>query len=319
MIFSNPNFIFIRCISLILFLFHVTPIHADVEDHLKKVGDKSQMKTMKNIDCIYLINLDQRPEKWHKSIHQLSAFGIFPCRFSAVNGWELSPEEINDVGLLYSPEMRGGFMGTCYPPDGNFEPSHEIIQYYGKTYFCHCMSRGAIGIALSHLSVLQDAYDSNYETIWVMEDDVEIIKDPHCLSSLIEKLDILVGKENWDVLFTDKDIRNNNGQYVPTYWAGRRPDVLFPSVENNYSLREEISPEFMKIGARSGAHSMILRRSGIKKILQFCKAHQIFFPYDMEYILPPGIHLFSVLSDVVSNLPGASSDNGGPNYLNSTK
>lgn len=30
---------------------------------------------------------------------------------------------------------------------------------------------------LSHLSVLKDALDSGYETIWVMEDDIHIIQD----------------------------------------------------------------------------------------------------------------------------------------------
>jgi hypothetical protein len=60
---------------------------------------------------------------------------------------------------------------------------------------------------------------------------------------------------------------------------------------------------------------MILRRSGIKKLLQFFKAHQIFLPYDMDYILPPGIKLFTVLEDVVSNFPKADSDNGAPNYM----
>jgi hypothetical protein len=35
----------------------------------------------------------------------------------------------------------------------------------------------------------------------------------------------------------------------------------------------------------------------------------------MEYILPTGIKLFAVTEDVVSNLPKALSDNGGPNYL----
>ena len=32
-----------------------------------------------------------------------------------------------------------------------------------KTYFTLGMSRGAIGIILSHLSILQDAYDSGYK------------------------------------------------------------------------------------------------------------------------------------------------------------
>jgi hypothetical protein len=60
---------------------------------------------------------------------------------------------------------------------------------------------------------------------------------------------------------------------------------------------------------------MIIRRSGIEKLLRFFDAHQIFFPYDMEYILPRGIQLYTVAEDVVSNLPKAPSDNGGPYYL----
>jgi len=61
---------------------------------------------------------------------------------------------------------------------------------------------------------------------------------------------------------------------------------------------------------------MIIRRSGIEKLLQFFKAHKVFFPYDMDYILPAGIQLFTVVDDVVANTPKAPSDNGGPNYLN---
>jgi GR25 family glycosyltransferase involved in LPS biosynthesis len=293
------------------FLWIITSLFADVEDHLRKMPGPSSCQTIEGIDFIYLINLDQRPEKWEKSISQLAPYGIRPCRFQAVNGWKLSLEEINDVGLRYCPGMRGDFLGTCYPLDKHFEPIHEYIQRYGKNYFCHCMSRGAIGIMLSHLSVLQDAFDAGHETIWVMEDDIEVRKDPRILSKLIQNLDDLVGSSNWDVLFTDRDIRDVYGNYVPNFYAGRRPDFVS---ENNYSLRQSIGSNFMQIGARSGAHSMILRKSGIEKILSFCKAHQIFFPYDMEYILPPGIRLFSVVEDVVSNLPGASSDNGGPNY-----
>ena len=163
---------------LALFLLLSLCLSADVEDHLKKVTNKSSAYSMKNIDFIYLINLDQRPEKLRLSLDQLSPFQIYPCRFSAVNGWELSLEALNDVGLKYSPEMEGGFLGTCYHLDGNFEPSHETIEVYGQTYFSHCLARGPIGICLSHISVLQDAYTSGYETIWVMEDDIEVIQDP---------------------------------------------------------------------------------------------------------------------------------------------
>ncbi len=300
--------------KLVIFLFFFVSLQAELIDHLKKVEAKSPAYSMRNIDYIYLINLDERPEKLRKSISQLSYYDIYPCRFSAVNGWKLSLEDISDVGVVFGPFMEQGIMGTRYPIDANFEPLHEKIAHSGVSYFCHCMARGTIGICLSHISILKDAYDAGYETIWVMEDDIEVIRDPNILSDLIDELDNEVGKDNWDILFTDRDIRDANGNYATTYWAGIRPDFYGFSRENNYAMKQDVG-NFIRIGARSGAHSMILRRSGIEKLIRFFYAHQIFFPYDMEYILPRGIQLYTVANDVVSNLPKAPSDNGGPNYL----
>ena len=296
----------------LLLLFVTSLVSGDIEQHLKKVSNKSGLHTMRNIDFIYLINLDQRPEKLRCTLEQLRPYGITPYRFSAVNGWKLSLEAINDVGVKFSPEMEGGFMATSYPFNGDYKQSHEIIHKYGQTYFCHCMSRGAIGIALSHISILQDAYDSEYETIWVIEDDVEILKNPRILSDLVDKLDQLVGKGNWDVLYTDRDTRHSDGSYCTTYYPAKRPDF---SGSNDFALKEEISPDFRQIGARFGAYSMILRRSGIRKLLQFFKSHQIYLPYDMDNILPPGIKLFTVIENVVASLPEAISDNGAPRYF----
>lgn len=287
-------------------------LRGDIEDHLRKIEDKSDCHAFHNIDFVYLINLDERPEKLKLSLDQLTPYDIRPYRFSAVNGWKLSLETINDLGLKFSLEMEGDFMATSYHLDGNFKPSHEPLQTYGQTYFCHCMSLGAIGIAMSHLSILQDAYDAGYETIWVMEDDVQVLKDPRVLPDLIAKLDELVGKDNWDVLFTDRDIRDAEGNPKACYWGAKRPDISSSQL-NNFAQRT-VTGEFCQVGARWGAHSMILRRCGIKKLLQYFKAHQIFFPYDMDFIFPPGIKLFSLLEDIVSNDPKAASDNGGPNY-----
>jgi len=300
---------------LFLSLLFLHSAHASFSEHLKKCPDKSGQRSLRNIDFIYLINLDQRPAKLQRSLQQLLPFGIAPCRFSAVNGWELSVEALNAVGLKYSPEMQGGIMATCYHPGRNFEPSHEIMQHVGQTYFGHCLSRGAIGCCLSHLSVLQDAFDSGYETIWVMEDDIEVLQDPRLLSDLIDRLDLCVGHENWDILFTDHDIRDGHGNYSPCYWGSTRPDWKGAWGFNDYRLRVDVSEDFRRIGARWGAHSMILRRSGIQKLLQFFAAHPIFFPYDMEYIIPLGIKMFNTRQNIVSNLVGAASDNGGPNYL----
>lgn len=296
------------------FLFAIAfgSLSAELKDCFKIPVDKPASCGMRNIDFIYMINLDERPEKFQQSVQELEPYDIHPYRFSAVNGWELPLSLLNNVGVQYQPWMRQGLMGTCYPPEKNGEPHHEVMHVEGKNYFCHCMSRGAIGIALSHLSILQDAYDSGYKTIWVMEDDIKVIRNPHKISDLIEGLDRLVGKNGWDFLFTDMDTKNSNGDYVPCLGAALRPD-FFPAKPNKFLERYAISLDFRKVGARYGAYSVIVRRSGMKTMLDFLK-NGIFLPYDMEYTLPDNIRMYTVREDVVSTLPKALSDNGAPNY-----
>jgi GR25 family glycosyltransferase involved in LPS biosynthesis len=296
-------------------------IFSDLVDHLKKCTGKSDCHRMLEIDFIYMINLDQRPEKFLRSLNILKNYGIYPYRFSAVNGWELSLDVLNDVGLKYQPSMTSLF-ATTFPPDGGGEPSYEFMHEVGKTYFVHCMTRGAIGCALSHISVLKDAWDSGYETIWVMEDDIEIIKDPHIISTLINKLDALVGKENWDVLFTDRDFMGRDGRYNIAYGAAKRPDMDCSFKQRHstkYTEDRQVSADFRKISARFGTHSMILRRAGIKKLLDFSIKHHIFLPYDLENFLAPNLNRYALTYDVVNNWIEAPSDNGSPTYQNTSE
>ncbi len=291
--------------------------YSGLESHFKPAPNKSDSHRMKNVDFIYMINLDQRPEKFARSFQLLSLYGIEPYRFSAVNGWELSLETINQVGVVFHPWMSRERWGTYYLPGGDFQPQHEPIQTFGRTYFCHCMSRGAIGIVLSHLSILKDAYDSGYETIWVLEDDIDVVQNPNRLSDLIERLDQAAGKEGWDILFTDLDTKNNSGQYVPSFGCAWRPN-FFPADPNRFSVRTAIDADFKRVGSRFGAYSMIVRRSGMKKLLDFFHEYQIFLPYDIEYVFPPEIRLFTVAADIVVPHIGAPSDNGAPTYKDKT-
>lgn len=303
--------LFFRSLFMIC-IFVSTPILAGFENHLKDVPDKSDIHSMRNIDFIYLINLDQRPEKLAKSQNQLHPYGIYPYRFSAVNGWELGIETINDIGLKMQPGMQGGIWGSSYVmQNGELFFEHELMHVSEKTYFVHCMGRGTIGIALSHLSVLKDAYDSGYETIWVMEDDIDVLRDPRVIPDLIDRLDALVGEAEWDMLFTDIDYRNGEGNYVPCTGYAPRPNFT-PSDPNKFAKREWINADFTQVGARFGAHSMIVRRSGMKKMLDFIRQYAIFLPYDMDFVLPPEMKLFCLNYDVISQLPRAISDNGTP-------
>lgn len=298
----------------VLLFFNGQFLFSEITPYLKKVENKSNQNSMKGIDYIYVINLDQRPEKWNMTKNQLNKFGINAHRFSAVNGWELTKEAINDLGVKYQKGMKTGIIGTSYITD-DLMPTHGEINNPGQTYFVHCMARGTIGIVLSHMSILRDALESGYDTIWVMEDDIEVMQDPRKISKLIKKLDKLVGKKNWDVLFTDVDIRAQNGDYVPCYGAAPRPNFT-PQNPSKFKVKQKMGKDFVKVGARFGATSMIIRKRGIKKIYNFINKYGVFLPYDMDYYLPEGINLFSLQYDVVTNLQKALSDNGVQGYLN---
>jgi GR25 family glycosyltransferase involved in LPS biosynthesis len=301
---------------LLLFLSIINFSFCALIDHLKKAENKSDFHKMRNIDFIYMINLDQRPEKFVQSLSQLEPYGIYPYRFSAVNGWELSLEAINDVGLVYQPEMTPLY-ATSFPFEAEGRHSHEFMHIFGRTYFCHLMTKGSIGICLSHISILNDAWNSGYETIWVMEDDIVANDDPRILSNLIDQLDTLVGKENWDVLFTDKDTKGADGQYVPAYGMAKRPD-LDCSFEKRFSeqftIKKQINEHFQKITARFGAYSMIIRRSGIEKLLDYAINHKIYLPYDFDNYQAPGINRYSTNYDIISPLINAFSDNATQGY-----
>jgi len=304
-------------IALIVFLLCNT-LHAKVEDHLRKITNKTEGHSLENIDFIYLINLDERPEKYQLSIEQLTPYGIIPFRFSAVNGWKLSLEEINALATPYETRMGSGPWGTYYPLDGDGGPQHEVMQVPGRPYFAHCLSKGAIGILLSHLSILKDAYDSGYETIWVFEDDIEVVQDPRVIPQLIKDLDEAVGKEGWDILFTDIDAKSYDGSSVPCFSYAWRPDI--PDIDyERFARKNDVGTHFTQVGSRYGAHSMIIRRSGIEKLLDFYKTRSLFLPIDMEYTLPADIKLFSLKEDVISVVKHAISDNGAPYYLNKNK
>lgn len=296
-------------ICLILFCFLCSSLHANIADHLKKAVGKSSNHKMRNIDFIYMINLDRRPEKFASAAKQLDSYDIYPYRFSAIAGSQLSYETINDVGVKFVPGMTRLF-GTTYPIEAEGAMSHEMMEP-GKTYFSYMMSKGALGCVLSHISVLKDAWDSGYETIWVMEDDIEVMQDPRLLSELIDRLDAITNRD-WDVLCTDQDTRIGINQYVPAFGMAKRPDIdcrVESRFSEKYTAKYDINADFKKITSRFGAYSMIIRRSGIKKLLDFFFAHNIYNPYDIDNYAPVDLKRYGLRYDVVAHMVNAISDN----------
>lgn len=302
-------------VRFLLLVLSILRLHAEeIDKYFKPAVDKPCTHQMRNIDFIYVINLDERPEKYERTMEVLKPYGICPFRFSAVNGWQLSFEALDDLGVKYQPGSPPGPIASVFRHVGDKEyPSFEIMQEEGIAYYCHSMSRGAIGCILSHLSVLQDAYNSGYNTIWVMEDDVRIISDPHEISTLIDTLDRLA--HDWDVFFTDNETKGSDGNRVICGGIRPRPNFPYQSLAH-YVNRTYVTEDIVKLGLRFGSYSMIIRRSGIKKLLDYFKTYKLFFPYDMDYFFPPDIKRYACTRDIVTTIAGGISDNGNPTYKN---
>ncbi len=281
-----------------------------IAKHYKLTEAKVQDHSYGSIDCVYLINLDHRIEKYQESLRELLPYKITPFRFSAVNGWQIRHSVLQEIGMQFDTSMRKGGMASRFVwEDGKEYRTHELVGKKGRTYFAHCMPRGAIGCLMSHISILKDAYESGYEIVWIMEDDIVVLRDPLLLLGYIEELDELVGRDKWDLLYTDRDYRANSGEYVICFGTDYRPDVETRD-QKRFDINRKVSTNLRKMGSRFGTTSMIWSRTGIKKYLRYIEKHGIFLPIDMDVHLAPGIQIYSVTKDVVSNRLHAVSDNG---------
>ena len=282
------------------------PLH-NLEKYLKPAADKTPDACMEEIDYIYMINLDIRPEKFALSENNLAPYGIKPYRFSAVNGWTLPISTINDLGVRLTAKPKQIFTGTVFESFDFQEYRRYLPLDNSRTFYTWGMTRGCIGCILSHLSVLQDALASNYRTIWVMEDDVEVLSDPYQLPTLIQKLDKI--DPQWDILFTDRDTKNKQGENVPCRSLAYRPNFPIDNLSVYLNRFKKIDKDFTRIGMRFGAYSMILRKSAIEKILRFYKTYAFYLPYDMDYWLIPNLRMYGLNYDLVSTQPDAITDN----------
>lgn len=292
---------------LFLYIASVSQIQCgSIESYLRKLDHGSQLQQIKHIDFIYMINLDQRPEKWERMRNEFAPYGIELFRFPAIYGWTLPMSVIEDLGVLFVPGMyqrspyKVNYNGmVLLDPRTTADP--EIPgQYYQlgpHLYHIRCfsvsMKGGLLGTYLSDLSIYQDAYDRGYNTIWLLEDDVKIQGDPFELGAWIDRLDALVGADGWDLFYTDNVTYFKGHNDIDWIW---RPDI---TVDYKKLITIEDLGDFLRIGGRGHAHSMIIRRSGLEKILTFIKSHGMFNPNDMELSVIPNLRLFNLKKNLV--------------------
>lgn len=254
--------------------------------------------TVEGVDAIYLINLDRRPDRLEAAMAELAKYDLYPRRFSAIEGKQSDLNTLLELGLPYKRNMLSHRWATTPLKNGTIEFTFLDSSAENKSIFSEWMTIGALGCALSHLNVLKEAYEAGYETIWVLEDDICCKKDPHLLSQLIRDLDTLT-EGKWDILYTDLERFGGNSYPPESFWWMWRPDIALYNIEA-FAERKFISKDLIELGSRERTHSMIVRRSGMKKVLDHIKDHHLYLPIDHEIAFAPDIRLFMTAYPIVT-------------------
>lgn len=248
---------------------YYSPYPTKIATYLQPVPFLKKDSGIRLIDRIYVINLDERPQKWARIEPLFHDQKMNVTRASGINGWLLSEEAKKELFGPYPPQLRGG----------------------------------QIGCLLSHLSIIKDGYERNYSRIWIMEDDVFFLEDAKVLSSLIA---LLQKKDpQWDVLYTDVNMKKANGEYLENLALNPRPDQVLAPLEY-YLSRIQIAPTLMKIGQRYGLHSYILSRRGMRKILDYFTHVYLWAPIDIDIHYVPSIRQYSSTRNIVTHWLGSS-------------
>lgn len=227
---------------------------------------KEKNSGLEKIDCIYLINLDERPNKLKNSIKQFENTNIKFNRFSAINGWKLSENDLKTIKGIYYKDSIG--------------------------------SKGSVGCLLSHLSIYKNAKENNFNIIWIVEDDFCIISDVFKIPQIIKELENI--DPDWHILYTDLDYKEN-GNYI---YVG--PSWVRPWQNKEYShytsaMKVSVSANLFKIRRRWGTYSMIISKKGIAKLYNYYKHLFYFSPIDNDIHHIDGIKQYSIKNDIVTH------------------
>ncbi len=228
------------------------------------------------IDCIYVINLDKRTDRWDRMTAIFKKTGIKANRVSAIDGRKFTKSQ--------KQQMCGPY------------PIH--------------LSGPEIGCLLSHLSIVNDAYMRGFNAIWIMEDDVEVLEDPSIIPSFIENLTRI--DKNWDLLYTDTNCKNSQG--APIHFGSNgwvpRPGQTPPPFKVQ-AIRTPVGSDLERLGLRYGMTSVILSRSGIEKIYNYFLHIYLWRPIDVDIHYIPDMRKYGTTRDVITNVAdGLGSDIG---------
>ncbi|MDE3045271.1 MAG: glycosyltransferase family 25 protein [Verrucomicrobiota bacterium] len=229
---------------------------------------------LSGIDCIYVVNLEERPERWNRMKTLCEERRLKVNRVNAINGWKF-PRDI-EIKLMGPYLNRANYLGG-----------------------------GRIGCLLSHLSIFKDALDRGFQVIWILEDDADFLEDIQQLPQLLVKLSKI--DPLWDAFYTDQDYRNADGTYIKACAIDPRPNQpLYPL--SHYTQKNKVSENIVQIYERYGTHSIFWSQRGLQKALEYFKHVYLWTSFDIDIHYIPDIREYAPTKDIVSNLTHSSSD-----------
>jgi GR25 family glycosyltransferase involved in LPS biosynthesis len=224
----------------------------------------------------------------------------------ACDGKDLTLEMIYSLFPVLNKDEINKFQPWIYITE-----KRKIVEYKNKDFwkciknykiknFSKIRPAGHVGCAYSHLTILKDALDSDYQNILILEDDFVIVKDPHLLGDLVNEADLEIGAGNWDIIYLDNWHEGlKRGKFH--FWMRSYPYPHFQSQDpKKFEERQSTSKNIDRIFARHATHSMILSKNGIKKIYSHFLEYKFFYPIDVDLFNIPGINIFQSKNDYIT-------------------
>lgn len=206
------------------------------------------------IDQIYIINLDSAKDRWDRMRYLLGEEGLNATRFSAISGWSFDRRMLKDFHRFCLDRRQGR----------------------------RAIFKGQIGVFLSHLSIIKNAIENNFNAIWVLEDDVEFIKPKEEILNCLEMLQN--HDPDWDFLYTDIDSRQmRKDGTIEWYNFEKMFGAGFESALTTSKFYKPYKDKSLQmIENRLGAYSIIISRRGLKKIWEYFSQNRMKYAYDVD-------------------------------------
>lgn len=252
---------------------HILNQETTIKNYLTHLDSMPILSGLREVDALYVINLDERTEKWEDTRQKLEKCDVKFNRFSAIAGWKIPAETL-----------------ARFWNEQGYHSEHPPLKY------------GKLGCILSHLSAIQDAYDRGFKRVWILQDDIEVLADLHLADDYLKELDQI--DPNWGLLFTDLDMRSYKKENVPLRslsiaGAYRKGQKTMP--EAWYQVREDINENFQKIRSRYGFHSVIVSRLGMEIILNYFKHVVLHSSFDIDIHFIPNLNKYGLKKPLISN------------------